>query len=311
MKRALIVACCLLSCRAAPIPENERYPAGTPYTASYVQVHGTNLRYLDAGDGAPVLLLHGLGSSMYSWRATIPALVSSGFRVLALDHRGFGSSEKPATGYSNAEYANVTLEFLDSVGVDAAILIGHSMGGQIAAEVALARPDRVRGLALIAPAGSGFAAPLALRVVRWPVIGPIAAALRNRWSTAVVLRSTFADPERVREGDIDQYYAPVAEEDYGRSLRGVLREYRFDALLERADSIRSPTLIIWGDRDRWIPAAAGRKLAARLSRVGFFVVPGGHNLQEESSDSANSLLLTFLTEGLPRIPENLAQVIAW
>lgn len=308
MKRAAAtLALAALACRAAPIPPADRYPAGTPYETREIVVDGTRLRYLETGRGPAVVLLHGLASSIYSWRHTIPAVATAGFRVIAIDNKGFGFSDRPARGYANADYVRLTLALLDSLGIAEAVLVGNSMGAQIAVEVALAEPDRVSGLALLDASGLGIRYPLLLRVARWPVVGRMAAGLRNRWLTTRILRSLYADPDNVTAAVVDQYYAPVAEPDFGRAVRAVLREYRFDALRGRDLIMRAPTLVLWGEHDRLIPPAVGRTLAAGIERVAFFMVPGaGHMPQEEAPDSTNRLLITFLAEGLPRVPENLA-----
>src|ERR1700680_3414515 len=86
MKPRLALAGILLcACRAAPIPPAARYPAGTSFVARYVRVDGTNVRYIDAGHGTPVIFLHGLGASMYAWRGNLAPVESAGFRVLAFD----------------------------------------------------------------------------------------------------------------------------------------------------------------------------------------------------------------------------------
>src|ERR1700686_2642376 len=157
---AVILVC---ECRAAPIPTAARYPAGTPLVARYVRVDGTNVRYIDAGRGTPVIFLHGLGASMYTWRGNLAPVESAGFRVLAFDNRGFGSSEKPAHGYTNADYARLLIAFMDSLHLPDAVLVGHSMGGAIAAQCAITDPSRVRGLVLIDAAGFGVRKPMVLR----------------------------------------------------------------------------------------------------------------------------------------------------
>ena len=125
--------------------------------------------------------------------------------------------------------------------------------------------------------------------------------------TGSILRSTYADPSKVRPEDVDQYYAPVAEPDFGRALRGVLREFRFDALPGHLASVQVPTLVLWGERDRWIPARVGRALAAELPRVAYLSVPNaGHALPEEAPAEVSRLLIAFLKEGVPRPPANLA-----
>jgi len=197
---------------------------------------------------------------------------------------------------------------LDSLGVGEAVLVGHSMGGQIAAEFAVAHPERVRALALVAATGFGIRVPILLAAARWPIVGSLTNGLRWRWITGRILRSTYADPSRVTLDDVDQYYAPVAAPDYARAVRRVLRRYRFDALPGRLAAARVPALVLWGERDRWIPPVVGRRLAAEIERVAFIVIPGaGHALPEETPDAFNRLLLEFLRHGLPRIPSDLAR----
>ena len=305
------LALLLTACRASAIPEAQRYPAGTPFRAQYRSVDGTRLRMIDTGNGTPVVFIHGIGASLYGWRYQVAPVVAAGYRVIAFDNRGFGFSDKPAHGYSNAAYTHLVVSLLDSLGISSAVLVGHSMGGAIAAEVALAHPDRVRGMVLIDAAGFGVRWPGVLKMARWPLLGAVMTTFRGRWITGRIVRSTFADPGKVTEADVDQYYAPVPDPDYGRALRGVLREFRFDTLGGRLESVQTPTLILWGDADRWIGLRDGSRFARELPRSEFVVVARtGHDAPEESPDQVNRLLLDFLKEGLTRIPENVAWAVA-
>ncbi len=302
-----LLLCAAGGCRAAALPEAQLFPAGTQLTARYLLVDGARIRYIDAGRGAPVLLLHGLGASLYAWRKNIAAVAAAGFRVIAFDNRGFGLSDKPPAPYDNAAYARLAVALMDSLGLPNAVLIGHSMGGAIAAEVAIEYPQRVRGLVLVGSAGLGAREPLLFRVARWPVVGPTLLAFRGRGLTGRLLRSTYFDPSKVTEADVDQYYAPVALPDYGRALRGVLTQFRFTALDGRLDRIAAPTLVLWGEADRWVPIGLGRALASGITRSAFLsVAQAGHSVQEEAPDEVNRLVIRFLTDGLPRVPADLA-----
>jgi pimeloyl-ACP methyl ester carboxylesterase len=306
------VALWLGACRADPIAPPRRFPAGTPLTARYVGVDGSRIRYIDTGTGPTVLLIHGLAASIYSWRHTITPLAQGGFRVIAFDNRGFGFSGGPATGYSNTAYVDLLLALMDSLRVADAVLVGHSMGGAIAAQAALARPGRVRGLVLVDAAGLGARWPFMLRVARWPVVGALFDGFRGRRATAGILRLLYADPSRVMDADVDQYYAPLAEPGAGRALRGVLREFRFDQLRGRFDSIIAPTLVMWGEGDRLIPPMVGRAMVAELPRGALVVVPGaGHALPEEAPEAFNRSLLAFLREGLSVPPKDVAAAFPW
>lgn len=297
----------MVACRASPIPESRVFPAGTNLVPKYVTVDSSRLRVLDVGRGPAVVLVHGLAASMYSWRQTIDPLVQAGYRVVAYDNRGFGFSDKPATGYSNAAYVHLLFGLLDSLGVSDAVLVGHSMGGAIVADAALARPDRVRGLVLVDAAGLGVRYPFMLRVARWPIIGPLFDHLRGRGATGGILRAIYGDPSRVTDQDVDQYYAPIALPEFGRSLRGVLREFSFEDLQGRLGTLMTPTLVMWGTRDRLIPQTIGEAMAAGLphSALARFQA-AGHALPEESPEEFNRVLLGFLKSGIPAVPANLA-----
>lgn len=311
MKRRLLLlgASIVLSngCRAPAIPASQRYPAGTSLVARYADVGGTRIRYVEAGQGPAVVLIHGLAASLYSWRHTVLPVAQAGYRVIAYDNRGFGFSDKPPGGYANRDYVDLLLGLLDSLRIGEAVLVGHSMGGAIAAETALARPDRVRALVLVDAAGLGVRWPLLLRVARWPIVGTVFERLRSRGVTARILKALYAHPSRVSEDNIDQYYAPVVEAGFARSLRGVLEAYRFDALRGRLDGIAAPTLVMWGAADRVIPATVGRDMVAHL-QLGAFVqfADAGHALPEELPGEFNRTLLHFLAGGLPAPPPDVA-----
>lgn len=305
---ALLSLALAVACRASALAPAQWFPAGSAFTARYLTVDGTRLRYVDAGTGPAIIFLHGLGAWLYAWRQVLGPVRAAGFRVVAFDNRGFGASDKPVHGYDNAAYTQLLTGLMDSLGLADAVLVGHSLGGAVAAEEAIAHPGRVRGLVLIGSAGLGVREPLLFRVARWPLVGPLVLAWRGRGLVERLLRSTYAEPGLVTAADVDQYYAPVAEPAYGRALRGVLREFRFDGLVGRLDRIGAPTLLLWGEQDRWVPVAVGRAMASELPRSAFVTLPhAGHAVAEEAPAALTHLLLEFLKHGLPRLPPDLAR----
>lgn len=302
MRRFAVAAVVALSaCRAAPIPADRVYPAGSGLHTVERVVAGTRLRMIDTGSGPAVVFIHGFGASLYSWRHQIDTVVKAGHRVVAFDNRGFGFSDRPATGYDNAAYTALVLALLDSLQLSDAVLVGHSMGGQIAAQVAAAAPQRVRGLVLMDPAG--YRQPIARRALR-----QIAAPLLSRTTVAAVLRYCFADPRRVTRNDIDQYYAPVAARGGRRAIASVIGEFRFDMLRGQAAGIAAPTLLLWGTADRIIEFQNVADLANDLPRAAVVLIrDAGHNPQEEQSAEVNRHLMAYLQFGLPAVPEDLAE----
>jgi pimeloyl-ACP methyl ester carboxylesterase len=118
----------------------------------FIDVDGTSTYIITAGpaDGPAVVLVHGFGGSTYSWRYTGAVLAAAGYRVVAMDLRGFGLTVKSWDGdYSHAAQARLVLGVMDAVGVESAVLVGHSMGGNVVATVAQIAPDRARALVLV------------------------------------------------------------------------------------------------------------------------------------------------------------------
>jgi pimeloyl-ACP methyl ester carboxylesterase len=300
--RAAVAAVLLLGCAGGPLPDDQVFPAGTPFHTREIVVDSTRVRVIDTGRGTAVVLIHGLSASIYSWRFQLEPLLATGYRVIAYDNRGFGLADRPDHGYTNADYARLLGALLDSLGVGQAVLVGHSMGAAVAAEFALTHPDRVRGLALLGPAGYLTEA----RVLRWPVLGKLTGRA-SRATTRAMLLLCFADWRQVTEDVVEQYYAPLARPGTAQALRHVLRDFHFDGLRGRLASLEVPTLVLWGDGDLVIPFAAASGLASELPHAAFVLVrQAGHNLQEEQYQEVNRSLIAFLRNGLPQIRPDVA-----
>ena len=301
MKRAAVAVLLLLACRSEPLPI---YPAGTAFQTRDLVVAGTRLRLIDTGQGPAVVFLHGIAASLYTWRHQLEPVLHAGYRVVAYDNRGFGFSDRPDSGYDNAAYAALLVALLDSLDIPDAVLVGHSMGGAVAAELALLAPARVRGLVLIGPAGFG---PRGARLGSLPGLRDVATVFVSRGNVAATLRLCFADPDRVTANDVNQYYAPFTVRGARFAFRQVLREFEFEALRGRADSIGVPTLILWGPADRFIPFQAIAGLAEALPRAAVTLIrDAGHNPHEEQPEEVNRLITAYLQYGLPATPPDLA-----
>src|ERR1051325_9988457 len=122
-------------------------------TTTHEPTTGLRLHYAEQGDssGHPMILLHGYTDSWFSYSRVLASL-SSTYHTYALDQRGHGDSERPASGYTMADFAAAAVAFMDAMGLPQATLVGHSMGSLVAQEVALAAPERVARLILIGPA---------------------------------------------------------------------------------------------------------------------------------------------------------------
>ena len=265
--------------QASFVPGETEEDAG-PQTQTVETVAGT-LRFLAQGEGGePLVLLHGFGGDLNNWLFNAEPL-SSGRAVYALDLPGHGGSSKQAGDPVEALRA-----FLDSQGIERAHLAGHSMGGLVAAELALAEPDRVRSLTLIAPAGLGE------EIDRSYVDGFVAAT--GRRDLKPVLQRLFADPGLVNRTMVDDVLKYKRLDGVQAALEG-LRDRLFpdgrQARVIDLDAFPGPILVVWGERDAIIPPAHAQ--AAGHAEV--HVLPDvGHSPHMEAAGEVNRLVEGFL-----------------
>jgi len=175
-----------------------------------INVGGLSVRYVTAGAGNSLVLLHGLGDSATDWRWVMPSLARN-YRVFAPDLPGTGSSAKPIADYSPSFFTRFVADFLDALALPSAILVGNSLGGLAALRFALAAPQHVPALVLVDSAGLGKAINHSLQLLSTPIYGDLAIG----WSRTplgsgqrVLIRSTglFANPTRVPpEWSVNQY----------------------------------------------------------------------------------------------------------
>jgi pimeloyl-ACP methyl ester carboxylesterase len=266
--------------------------------ARRVDAGEVTLRVVRGGRGTAVVMLHGYGESLMSWRGVFDR-VAAVADAIALDLPGFGLSDKPATGYHNDRMAAAVLGVMDSLGVPDAVLVGHSMGGAVALRVALRAPQRVRGLVLLAPAvsASGWNLPIpsdSARTSDW---------LRRAVAGYETMRPRFTgphDPSWLAETDSALAYTPAADPAYGAALRAVLREFDFDYLTPtQAARLRMPTLLIWGEFDHTVPLAVGRALAATMPSARLEVLRRRlHRPHVEHPVDVANLIVAFLRSPL-------------
>jgi pimeloyl-ACP methyl ester carboxylesterase len=263
---ALVSLLVLVAACARPAPRE--LLATTPFALArehgrFVSIGDLHVFAITLGQGRDVLLLHGNPSSTYTWRGVIEPLAKR-YRVHAIDLPGFGFSDKPeGAPYTTDWLAHRALDYLDAAGVDRAVIVGNSMGGHVASEIAMIAPERVSALVLIAASGlqveSDEEPPLAMRIATWPVIGPILRALPSKPLVASALRDAFYDPSRVTDTDVDVYYAALRSRG---GLDAFLTRMGQSIPPDRADRVRTidaPTLVITGDTDRIVdPAVSDR-----------------------------------------------------
>lgn len=269
----------------------------------WVQVMGTLVHYTDEGvpDGEPLLLIHGFGASLHTWQGVLPALAQR-YRVLRVDLPPFGLTGplRDARGriltMDVDTYRRFIDAFCDAIHLRRASVIGNSLGGLIAWDMAARHPERVDKMVLIDAAGFPMKLPLYIALFNHAPVRWSAPWLLPECVIRAATRDVYGDASRVDEGTfrryVDFFYAEGSREAVGR----MVPKLDFDALDTQAlNGIRSATLVLWGECDRWIPPAhaqafAGRIPGARLQRYAGL----GHIPMEEDPQRVAADLLPFL-----------------
>jgi pimeloyl-ACP methyl ester carboxylesterase/putative sterol carrier protein len=293
-----------LGARLQSLFEPHARPRG-PLDLDQIEVQAGDVRLSTyvIGEGPPVIALHGLGGTKISMLPVVPALAPY-HRVIIPDLPGHGESEKPvSTEYSPRNYARVVRKLMDELDVKRAIVIGNSLGGRVALELAVRSPDRVRALGLLAPAVPGFRVRYVLGFTRVipTEIGAVPFPLRERWMKAAV-RRLLGDPTKLPESGLDGaaeefiriYRNPQARMAFFDSLRHILTEppKPFWAHMRR---IRVPVQIVWGTADRLVPVRLAPKLAGELPDAELLILPRvGHVPQFEATAETTKALTKFI-----------------
>jgi pimeloyl-ACP methyl ester carboxylesterase len=259
-----------------------------PRPGEIVDVGGVGVHYIDRGSGPPVILIHGFGGHTFSYRHNIPMLAEH-HRVIALDLKGFGYSERPAVGdYSLAEQAQLVLGLMDELGIGSASIVGHSMGGEVAMRIATAAPERVENLVLVASV-SGDRFPT---LPPTPIIKPFMPFL-SRLAARFLLKRGFYDPSRLTDEIREGYRAPRRVRGFMGGVYQLLRDARHDPPIEY-EKITLPTLILWARAEK-LPGSILTKLRKHLPHAKVkYVEEAGHLLLEEQPESVNREILRFI-----------------
>ncbi len=272
-----------------------------------IYVEGLPIRYLAAGEGPPLVLLHGVGDNALDWAWVMPALART-HRVYAPDLPGSAGSARPkGDDYSPASFERFLNAFLDALEVERAVVIGNSLGGLVGLRLALAKPERVTALGLLASAGLGRRISPALRSLAIPGYGGLAVAWGKRRPGAAQralgrAALLFGRPGGIPVKWLKEQYRLARQPGFLEAQLATLRAQvglrgQRQLMLDRLPSLRVPTLVVWGERDRVLPYAQAREAISRIPNGSLELIPNcGHLPQVERPDHLTKILERFLKE---------------
>lgn len=249
------------------IPLDQLRARWAPPPSTFVELDGLQVHLRDEGprdDPLPIVLIHGTSASLHTWQGWTEALRGTR-RVIRFDLPGFGLTGPNASGdYSDAMYVRFTLRLLDTLKLPKVVLAGSSLGGAIAWQTAAAAPERVAQLILVDAAGYALesqSVPLGFRIARVPVMRELMRYSLPRRVIESSVRNVYGDPGKVTPELVDAYYAMSARDGNREALARRMSQLDWGASSARIATLRVPTLILWGGRDRLIPPSHAQRFA--------------------------------------------------
>lgn len=303
--------------RADDMPVEGLVAAWAPPPSELADLNGQLLHYRDEGprdDPTPLLLLHGTASSLHTWDGWARALKTRR-RVVRIDLPGYGlagpwagryAEPGDGPGYRALAYLPFVLDVMDRLQLKQVVLVGHGLGGEVAWRLAEQAPQRVQRLVLVAAEGlqtTPTAQPLAAALARVPVLGRVGEWMLTRSLVRQGLATAVADPARITPSQVNRYYDLALRAGNRAALIQHLRDQPPGTGLAHVPRLALPTLVLWGGRDRLVPAEAAERFMAdipgsRLVRWDDL----GHLPQEEDPARSVAALQQFLGWPAPAAP---------
>ncbi len=279
--------------------------------SQFIDIGDLTVHYKTASNTPPdasltFILLHGFGSSLFTWHEVIEELGVYG-KVIAFDRPAFGLTERPLHGswqenpYTPQAQVKLLLGLMDSLGIDKAILVGNSAGGALAAQVALQHPERVTGLVLVDAAilkGGGAPAwskPL-LYTPQMNRMGPFVMRQIAGEPGENFIKSTWNNPDNLTEATLEGYQKPLQANHWDKALWELTKASRWVRLEPDLGKIQIPTLVISGAGDKIVPPTQSEKVSQLIPNAQFALFDScGHVPQEECPVPFVETLATWLS----------------
>ncbi len=269
-------------------------PSCTSRTGLYCEMYGS---------GDPILFIHGLGGSTYSWRYMIDPFKEN-YQVILIDLRGEGKSPKPKDkNYSIVEQSELIHQFIVEKNLRKLTLVGNSYGGGVSLLVSMRlvneRPLRLAKLVLIDSAGYPDHLPDFIKLMQNPILGELAVyLLPPALQIYIVLHKSYYDPCKITKEQIRKYAKPIKERGGRHALLQLARQAIPSDICDYIDkypTIKVPTLILWGDDDRVLPELIGCRLDAAIPDSTMEIInQAGHIPQEEQPEQVICHIKQFL-----------------
>lgn len=288
-------------------PQFKNSPDVGSYARIQFKIHGktdmgeeaikfdTKVHYVDNGEGPVLLMIHGIGQSLYTWHGNIGYFADNGFRVIAVDLPGFGYSGHPAIYYTVEEYALIITAFLDAMKIKEVHIAAFSSGCPVAVYFAGQHPQRVKRLVLVSPGGPNENYPFSLRMLTTWLGHTAARMLMSETSVYKVLRGLYFDTTMITNAKVEGYFAPYRDKEVRDTLAIALMHYDDSNAREMLKVLSQKVLVFSGTDDRMHTEEMIRPYAVMPPGAKHIRLRNcGHFVHEEKTCRFNSDAMHFL-----------------
>ena len=264
----------------------------------YLRTENFDIHYIKEGSGDPVILIHGGGMWLYSYRDTIPGL-SRSFTVYALDMPGYGYTRPRHNNpcYSIDVMADILLEFMTALDIERASLVGHSWGGGWAIHFTHKHPGKVEKLVLIDSSGLDVPDVLEWELLKYPMIGETLVRCISLDGVRRRLEQSFFHKDRVTDEMVREVYTPMKIRTNQKAQSLLSRNQNWEITETAIPDISKKVLLIWGDSDRYLDPSLAQGFVSRFPDIKPVLLKScGHSPHEEYPEVVNTLIMEFLKQ---------------
>lgn len=270
--------------------------------SKFIEINGLQVHYRDEGKGFPIVLLHGTASSLHTWDDWAKELTKN-YRVIRMDLPAFGiTGPNKNADYSITAYTTFLHQFLMKINVDRFYLAGNSLGGNIAWNYAAEHPEKIKKLILVDASGlpTNKPQPAIFKLAKTPILSSLFLYVTPKFFIKKNMKEVYGDENKITNALITRYHKMALRVGNRQAfIDRAKTDFKLGAKvnLDKFKSIKTPTLLIWGAKDSWIPLNNGKRMNLLLVNSKLVVLENaGHVPMEENPAESLGILKSFLNE---------------
>lgn len=270
--------------------------------SKFIEIDGLQVHYRDEGKGFPIVLLHGTASSLHTWDDWAKELTKN-YRVIRMDLPAFGiTGPNKNADYSITAYTTFLHQFLMKINVDRFYLAGNSLGGNIAWNYAAEHPEKIKKLILVDASGlpTNKPQPAIFKLAKTPILSSLFLYVTPKFFIKKNMKEVYGDENKITNALITRYHKMALRVGNRQAfIDRAKTDFKLGAKvnLDKFKSIKTPTLLIWGAKDSWIPLNNGKRMNLLLVNSKLVVLENaGHVPMEENPAESLGILKSFLNE---------------